>query len=1274
MPAATAYASVPTSVDQDAHDKTDTSPVSTSSSTNPTPTPLASHGDRAPSTPLSPQDSTASLTADPGGNGDVVASQSHQLSTMAPAAATQPEATTSTPSDPARAASSTVASNQDINTQTHTNGRDATRAASHETSSAFVRPGSTGEATLPPALRGRQYESQLTEAPRPPRSIAATIDTAPDDSHLENLPSPLSPLPLRTASVQPDTVVAYPTPILHSTSDISTLAIKHPIPDLNTKSGSYIGNIAQLEATAERLSMTSSIDDAIRDLHGELKRSDSRRSRSSVLAVNDDTNNGASCQLSRHRSQSSSIVATNTAARYGGYSPAGYVMSPNHSLTGRLRAGSKNSSGRPESDFEPMLSRHGPGKASVRSVRSAKMSLAEIAESEPISLTQHVLDEADAAPPIDFEHDAAMLSLNADVLSEDGKDGVRSLPEEDDDPTPPALQSTQDLVQQVSYSEVERPGSSYSDNTSMQGRDAFVDFDGVHCEPDDFFEPPLEPEPEPEIPQQIVPPRNMVRPQSYFDETSGQQMLYYPARVPAMLNLPQKLSNKPKATERNVRRSQVLSAMMDMNRQHAMPERNRHSAMPNFDFGSSQPPADATRDSWLPDPVAGHRDSFAALSTFDPVQHSETRSLRDEPLAPPETDVEHAAGTLRRPPRLSRPDSAHRNSRMSRLDNLPPHLRASAFFELPSTSPEIEVKNGSAMDTLDSILDASAVAPVNAFTDHQYAGKLGPEVYGKEKKRKSQTLSVMLDSTTTPKEPKKRSSFLWSKRTTSYNSEDKPNSSSGVRNSEVPDLESQALRSNADGQSVRRDEDGEWSSDDAQEKDDQEEDEDLGGDGFQGPPTTLLAELQLRKQQQKQRTQHISKAFPNGIHSTLLEMDAVAETQRKQRIGKRVNLAWEDPDAHVAENDSDDEDIPLAIIAAKNQGAKNMADLERPIGLMERREMEDNEPLSRRRARLQGHDVSMLPKRTSMMTLSAPMMVGPVSPAQLSPAEPEQEEVEGETLGERKKRLAALESAQDEAEGRLPRTRPISSAFSAELLSQFGDLNSEEGKGKPTSRKENQTPNFDAEQETLGQRRRRLQAEREAREREMNYKDLTPGTEPKLNRRLSMADVLAAHPKKDDTPQALEERRRMDEQARLAREQEAKMAAMRRQMPTALHGPSLERSGGFRGGLYNDGLAGGQHLHAMRSNPTLQQTPLQHRASAVFSAYGASAQPPYAGTNPYGGMSHPRGYQSTNTLSQYGVNNNSNNVYGGGMHHGAPYPMPMGGSVDRVEQWRQGVQ
>jgi hypothetical protein len=55
-------------------------------------------------------------------------------------------------------------------------------------------------------------------------------------------------------------------------------------------------------------------------------------------------------------------------------------------------------------------------------------------------------------------------------------------------------------------------------------------------------------------------------------------------------------------------------------------------------------------------------------------------------------------------------------------------------------------------------------------------------------------------------------------------------------------------------------------------------------------------------------------------------------------------------------------------------------------------------------------------------------------------------------------------------------------------------------------------------------------------------------------------------------------------------------------------------------------------------------------------------------------MSHPRGYQSTNTLSQYGVNNNSNNVYGGGMHHGAPYPMPMGGSVDRVEQWRQGVQ
>ncbi len=100
---------------------------------------------------------------------------------------------------------------------------------------------------------------------------------------------------------------------------------------------------------------------------------------------------------------------------------------------------------------------------------------------------------------------------------------------------------------------------------------------------------------------------------------------------------------------------------------------------------------------------------------------------------------------------------------MSVLDGMPSQLRASAFFDLPSVSPQIVVKDGSAMATLDSILDASATAPVNAFTDHVFAGKLGSEVYGAEKKRKKKAAGERNEarqSTATLLDTKKRASFL----------------------------------------------------------------------------------------------------------------------------------------------------------------------------------------------------------------------------------------------------------------------------------------------------------------------------------------------------------------------------------------------------------------------------------------------------------------------------------------------------------------------------------
>ncbi|WKT49819.1 hypothetical protein QSH57_014766 [Fusarium oxysporum f. sp. vasinfectum] len=1036
-------------------------------------------------------------------------------------------------------------------------------------------------------------------------------DFAP--SHTTSLTSRVGGIKLDTSFVKPT-----PRPIVRTAPDSPSLNIQHPTPDITSqaRSGAYVGNIAQLEATAERLSMTSSIDDAIRDLHTELKRSDSRRS--SILAasvkasgsIDDYTSNPGSAieQLRRHPSIASSIVSTNNAARHGGYSPGGYVLSPNHSFTGRLRSGSKNSAGRPDFDLDTVLSRHGPGKASVRSARSTKVSLAEISESEPIALTQDVLDMADKTPVKNPEGESLLPDELRDA-NMPATDVFQNMMGDDDfmnskneHPHPDA--STGLLADQESR-DPQRPGSSHSDTTFQQCQDAFGDFDGVHWVPeqDDPYSLPddLEPQPQPRPRQRQMSHSENVRPQSYFDPESGQQMLYYPARVPAMLNLPPKLSNKPKANERNKRRSQVMSAMFEGNRQSKM-----------LDVDAKAQERDTTRDSWLPDPLAGHRESFAALSSdgFGNLgQEPETiRSVHSDqdvpPTVQPEANANAPIETLRRPQRLSRNELDKRKSRMS---NLPPQLRASAYFDLPdNTQGEIEVKDGSAMATLESILDASANAPVSAFTDHERAGRLGKEVYGKEKKRASVAASTALQPEGDKKHARKRSSFMWLGKRHSHVSDDdkdhKAQSESGLGpvNADTNANEHDRLARSVDGRS-----DGH--SDDEQQAA-KEEAEDLSDEeGYNGPPTTLLAELQLRKQQQKERTQ---RTFPGGMHATLLEMDAVAETQKKARNNKRINLAWEDGQAQAVDEDSDDEDIPLAVIAARNQGAKNVMDLQRPIGLMERREMEENEPLSHRRARLHGQD-----PRSMHTNLSRNFRYKNAS------TEPD-DEFEGETLADRKRRLAAKE----EAENLLPKARPS------------------------------------GEEETLGQRRKRLQAEREARER--------------INGRMhQLSSVLSAHPKRE-TNQAQEERARMEHERRLLRERDAKMAAYRSQMPQALGGPSNAQSGGYRGGTFNNGL-GGQNSQAAMSSPALHtqlfnQPALNHRKSAVFSTYGAPMQQaPYGGSATNLGAMN-MGYNGMpNGMSPYGAGAMS--VYGGGMLQPGMQMPGQGGSTNRIEQWRQGV-
>ncbi|XXG97920.1 hypothetical protein Hte_004236 [Hypoxylon texense] len=1068
-----------------------------------------------------------------------------------------------------------------------------------------------------------------------------------------------------SSSRQRPPILVKPLPIVRSASTKS-VSLRHPTPDSNTRSSSYVTNIAQLEATAEKLSMTSSIEDAIRDLHEEQKRNDSRRS--SILAASigsiPEHDEPVSFPVSKPLSTASSILETNSAARYGGYSPAGFVMSPNPSLLSnptRLRSGSGTLSAA-ESEVGGFMSRQGPGKSSVRSVRSAsKPTLTDIAEMEPTTLTPAAMDAADR-------------------LAEEPEEETLKIPQmEDVDLTPNAerydTSNGYDYWDQA-VAEARQgderddgddrpPTSAGSTGTYEQAEKAFADFDGAHCPSDvdpeeSLFIPSLanglstdapflrpfdhdvskdEEDPNPSRPvisRPIGPPT--VRPKSYMDPETGQTMLFYPARVPLMLNLPQKLSKKPKAEARNARRSQVLEKMTETNRQSST------TWLPEF---LSDPPPDSTG------------------SNPEQANYLAGAGLDAEPQMPTASDGQHQSqfqprldqGAINKDARKSRMSVIDLDKRKSRLDGLPPQLRASAFFDLPSELPAVQLKDGSAMATLDSILDASAKAPVSAFTDHAFAGTLGSEVYGTERKRKSHMKS---SSTTDLLGPKKRSSFLHlrkpsalSRRSTSQ--EEQRNASlAGTRMDEAlngknaQDEERQRLSSSIDGQPVP--------DQDQDEDEESEEEEPL----YDGPPTTLLAELQIRKQQQKLRTRPVATSFPNGLHSTLLDMDTVAQIEREARKGKKINLAWEDPNMDPT-NDSEDEDTPLGLLMASraqnNDMTASLADINRPLGLMERRDMEDNEPLSRRRDRLQGKEAGPM-KRQSMMTLNqgvhnannaggslrAPSL-------QLRVHTPEEDEVEGETLGERMRRL----KARDQGDNPLPQARPVSSAFSAELLSQIGDaFKEDENDGKSQDKKLKLK-----EEETLGQRRRRLQAEREAREGRVASTMLTSGIAsdaPKLTKRHSLADVLGARNGSRNIlsdPRAEADRAKQEEAARYRQSQEQKMAALRNQMPSSLSTPNLNRPGGYMAGRFNDGAGG--TIGQLRTSTALGGYPSQSTGAGMMN-HGMVTNAYTAGGSVGGQL-------------PYGVPN----TYGAQMNN--PYGMQMQppGQMDRVERWRQSI-
>jgi hypothetical protein len=733
--------------------------------------------------------------------------------------------------------------------------------------------------------------------------------------------------PMRTASIGRD------------------LPLNHPRSTQGTKDK----NVARLEESAERLSMSSSLEEELQRIKNEQRRTE--RKLSTTSTTSSIHRNG-----SRQHSNNNSIIGVNSTARSGGYSPAGYITSPPGSI-------------REASWLQP-----------------AQRSISQTASQSPLGSQSYELG---------FSH----RNLNLDFSSNSGSNTA---------PQPPphshqlGLVTRQSILEQGQPPRIEeepqdRPETRASTDTSAEAHNLFTDFDGVHYGPQgkdhsrriSINRPPL-----------------ASNDTAHDEPQPGRKMVYYPAPVPMMLNLPQRLSKMQGVNDRERRRLQALSFV---------PPEMRNSAP------------------WL-------------------------REQEEAPL------------------------EARRNTQT--LNNLPPQLRASAFFDRPSAQQDIKLVNSSAVATLDSLLDASAHAPVSAFTDHPIAGHLGREVYGEAKSQRHSDIIA-------------KEKFGKVKRKSSISNILKMRSASrlsriGTSDAGALDEEGNRIRTSNDLDqhdliAPSDEESDEEADEDDEDRESNEEEQADDHRAYLGPPTTLLAELQMRKTEQKSRNRTAADTFPNGMHSTLLEMDAVTQLQQKSRKLRHITLAWEDHE-EVNRQDDEDDDVPLGFLFQSKKAAA--MDAQRPMGLMEKRDMEDNEPLSRRRARLRGEPLpSHAATSIRQDNRSVFYSLGNPNDSKIEVAD-EEDEHEGETLAQRKARLAA-EKAEKAAD--------VGADFAHEVASQLG-LPEAEAQAEEVVPIPSKTPEGDLE-ETLAQRKKRLQQERPPNNRQASGQS-----------RHSMADILQAHP------------------------------------------------------------------------------------------------------------------------------------------------------------------
>ena len=836
----------------------------------------------------------------------------------------------------------------------------------------------TGDLNIEAGETNENVDTRLGSLMRSMASTGTSYDMLEDDDYEDTQQTPVKKkrkdLDASFAPPQPHSSVGR----LRTASIGPKLPLRHPTPDLQSVQGAYIKNVERLEESAERLSITSSMDGELQKMKFERQQGQRQSSAPSEHAR---PTQHTSRQVSTS-SLSNSVIGVNASAISAAYPPSRHVISPKGSvLSGSWsHASHTGRSTSKSSQFAQPLADH------------------DVAQTSPEYIRQHVspTDEPPQPPPHTYRPE---------------KHARR-----------PSVEQSQEY--DAEKPDEFRPSTSASNDTYRQATDLFVDFDGVHYTSHSH----LSPNRQVSINRQIAinQPPLATDAAAFTEPPSGEGMVYYPAPVPMMLNLPQKLSKQPSPAERERRRLKALSAM---------PTEMRKSA------------------AWLN--------------------------------------------------KMEKTTSANGTRTSQALSSLPPQLRASAFFEKPALAQDIDIKCASAVDTLDSILDASAHAPVSAFTDHPFAGHLGGEIYGKrnvhdnsatlekKKKRRSSITNLLRTSTgltldtkdAPPKTPTGLPVISQNKLTKRRSKLEINEREAALGSGEGSPLPMSAESTNAIHEVDQPNADDPDSDDNKEEiEEDNSEEEDLDTPAFSGPPTTLLAELQMRKAQQKQRNRTAANAFPNGMHSTLLELDAVAQFQQKSRKKKHITLAWEESEVDD-ETKFDDDDIPLGLLVA---GQKAQQNIDRPMGLMEKRDMEDNEPLSRRRARLRGDEVIPqavnLPEQqraSTMYTLDVPALADKVL-----------EEDEGETLAQRIQRMKAEKGT---ATG-------LGAEFTSEISSLLG-LKTENV--APTAT----TPEAE---ETLGQRRKRLQEEALKGSRQPSAGSVQNVLEHKPPS--SMADILSQHP------------------------------------------------------------------------------------------------------------------------------------------------------------------